>query len=195
MRHGLDVVAVGASAGGLHALRTLLSGLPGDFRPALLVVQHRKAAPGDALTNLLSARCLLNVKDALDKELLRPGVVYVAPPDYHLLVEHDLRLSLSVDVRVTYARPSIDVLFETAADACRSRLTGVLLTGANHDGTAGMRCIRDCGGLTIAQHPATAESPVMPCSAIEAGVVDHVLPLEQIAPFLVRSLQERVLER
>jgi two-component system chemotaxis response regulator CheB len=181
----LDVVALGASAGGLAALRVVLAGIPESFPAALLVVQHRTAGPDDMLAALLSAGCSLMVKDAEDKEIIRPGIVYVAPPDYHLLVEQNMQLALSVDMRVTFARPSIDVLFETAAEACRFHLTGVLLSGANHDGTEGMRCIRACGGVTVVQDPASAEFPAMPRAAIDAGVADHVIPVERIAPVLV----------
>ena len=179
-----QAVVVGASTGGLRALQTILGALPGDFPGAFLIVQHRKASAEDLLSSLLRRVCLLPVLTARDKTPIYPGHVYVAPANYHLLVESDQYLSLSVDARVSYARPSIDVLFETAAEVYGQCLVAVLLTGANHDGTAGMRKVSACGGLTIAQDPATAEASTMPQSAIDAGVVDHMLLLEEIADFI-----------
>lgn len=179
-----QVVAIGASTGGLGALQTILSALPADFPAALLIVQHRKAAAKDLLSEILGRTCLLGVQEATDKMLIRTGQVYLAPANYHLLVERDYSLSLSIDERVSYARPSIDVLFETAAEAYGKNLVGVLLTGANHDGTAGFRRIKAQRGLTIAQDPETAEAQTMPQSAIQAGVVDLVLSLEKIAGYL-----------
>ena len=183
--HAPQAVVMGASSGGLNALQTILGALPGDFPGAFLIVQHRKAAAEDIFSRLLRQVCPLPVLEARDKSQVYPGHVYVAPANYHLLVEHDKRLSLSIDERVSYARPSIDVLFETAAEAYGRCLVAVLLTGANHDGTAGMRKISACGGLTIAQDPATAEACTMPQSAIDAGVVDHVLLLDEITGFIV----------
>ena len=185
-RPGWDAVVIGASAGGLHALETVLGGLPAAFRPAVLIVQHRKSAPEDLLPSLLRKVCALPVRDVRDKEPIRPGMVYLAPPDYHLLVEVDFHLSLSVDDRVSFSRPSIDVLFESAAEAYGPRLVGVLLTGANQDGTAGLSKIMELGGGTIVQDPETAENSTMPRAAIAAGAAGHVLPLEAIAPFLVK---------
>jgi two-component system chemotaxis response regulator CheB len=124
------------------------------------------------------------VREVDDKDELRRGTVYVAPADYHLMVERT-HFELSVDAPVSYSRPSIDVLFESAADAFRDGVVGVLLTGANADGTEGLRRIRDFGGLTLVQDPETAERPEMPESAIRAGVVDRVVPIEGLASALV----------
>ena len=184
---GVTAVVMGASAGGLAAFQTILAGLPEEFPASVMVVQHRQAAAVDLLPDLLARVCPLPVESAADKTLLCPGQVYVAPPNYHLLVERGGSLSLSVDPRVSYARPSIDVLFETAAAAFGERLIGVLLTGANHDGTAGFRAIKNHGGLTVAQDPETAEARLMPLTAVRAGVVDVVLPLDEIAKFLVEA--------
>jgi two-component system chemotaxis response regulator CheB len=178
-------VVLGASTGGLHALQTILKALPVNFPGVILIVQHRKFVAEDLFLSLLRSICQLPAAEVIDKMAINPGHIYLAPPDYHLMIEQDRSLSLSIDPPVSYARPSIDVLFETAAETYREQLVGVLLTGANHDGTAGMRKIMQYGGVTIAQDPGTAESSIMPQSAIDAGVVDHVLPLSEIGPFLV----------
>jgi two-component system chemotaxis response regulator CheB len=177
-------IAIGTSVGGVNALQEVLAPLPADFTLPLLVVQHRLPAPDDFLAFSLNESCQLTVKEADDKEPIKPGFVYVAPANYHLLVEPDKTLSLSVDDKVCYSRPSIDVLFETAAEAYLSGLIGIILTGASNDGTAGFKKIKEKGGLTIAQNPATATSGVMPLSAIRENVVDKTLSLAEIASFL-----------
>ena len=179
-----EAVVIGASNGGLNALQTILSGLAGGFSGALLIVQHRKADVEDLLSQLLRRICPLPVLAVTDKLQIFPGHVYVAPANYHMLVERNKRLSLSVDAHVSYSRPSIDVLFETAAEAYRSSLLAVLLTGANYDGTAGIQKVKACGGITIAQDPISAESSIMPQSAIDSGCVDHIVPLAEIADFV-----------
>lgn len=178
------IVVVGASLGGFRALRELLGGLPPDFALPLAVVQHR-AAEVSSLAAMLQRSCPLRVSEPDDKQALQPGCVYLAPPGYHLLVEPG-SLALSTGEAVLYARPSIDALFESAADAYPGRAIGVVLTGSSTDGVEGLRRIRRGGGLAIAQDPATAESPVLPAAAIAAGAVDHVVPLAEIAPLLGR---------
>lgn len=175
-------IVVGCSAGGLRALRCLLAALPGDLPVPLLVVQHlgESAQP---MVDILAQYTPLSMKEAEDKEPLRSGTVYVAPGNYHMLVEKDYHLALSVDERVYYARPSIDVLFESAADVFASTLIGVVLTGANQDGTAGCRAIKKRGGVVIVQDPNSAEVDVMPRSAVTVGV-NHVLPVDEMAPLL-----------
>jgi two-component system chemotaxis response regulator CheB len=179
-------VVIGASTGGVNALQKVLAPLPADFALPILVVQHRLPAPDDFLTFSLNESCSLRVKEADEKELVKPGYVYLAPANYHLLVERDKTLSLSVDARVCYSRPSIDVLFETAAEAYRSGLIGIILTGASNDGTAGLKKIKEKGGLTIVQDPAAAESAVMPRSAIRGVSVDRILSLAEIASLLAQ---------
>jgi two-component system chemotaxis response regulator CheB len=181
-----EAIVIGTSVGGLNALQKILAPLPADFPLPMLVVQHRLPAPDDFLTFSLNESCPLTVKEADEKEPIKPGFVYIAPANYHLLVERDKTLSLSVDAKVCYARPSIDVLFETAAEAYLSGLIGIILTGANNDGTAGLKKIKEKGGLTIAQNPATAESGVMPLSAIRENVVGKILSLAEIALFLTQ---------
>jgi two-component system chemotaxis response regulator CheB len=186
-----EAVVIGASAGGLGALRKVLSPLPAEFRLPIMIVQHRAPSAVDFLSFPLNNICSLTIKEADDKDVLTPGFIYIAPANYHLLVEQDKTLSLSIDPRVRYARPSVDVLFETAAEAYRSGLIGIILTGANDDGTAGLRQIKAKGGLTIAQDPATAEAEVMPRAAIRAGVVDKVLSLSEISTFLSELTRQR----
>lgn len=185
-----ELVVVGASWGGMRAIGVLLSGLPTGFGAAVAIAQHRGVTSTGGLAHVLERTSGLPVKDADDKEPLRPGCVYLAPADYHLLVEPGA-FALSIDEHVQFSRPSIDVLFESAADAYGRRAVGVLLTGSNDDGAHGLRAIQRRGGLTIAQDPATAEAPAMPAAAISVGAADKVLPLTAIAPLLVELCGER----
>jgi two-component system, chemotaxis family, protein-glutamate methylesterase/glutaminase len=179
-----ELVAIGASWGGLHALETVLGGLPDGFRTPIAIAQHRAADSGSgALSRVLSLRSGLDVCEAGDKDAIEPGGVYLAPPDYHLLVE-PTGFALSTEAVVQHSRPSVDVLFESASDTYRERLIGVVLTGANEDGALGIERIKRLGGVTIAQEPSTAARPEMPAAAIATGAVDHVLALEDIAPKL-----------
>lgn len=180
------LVAIGASLGGLKALQTILAALPAGFPAAVAVVQHREKGADDTLAGLLQEASALPVGEVQDKDPIEAGRVYLAPPDYHLLVEGD-HFALSTEAPVAFARPSIDVLFESAADAWGSDVIGVLLTGANADGARGLKAIRGQGGLTAAQDPATAEAPAMPQAAIEAGAADRVLMLEEIGAFLIAA--------
>lgn len=181
---------LGASAGGQAALRRILGALGADFPAPLLVVQHRGPQGGEFLIRDLDEATALSVQEAEEKEPVRPGVVYVAPANYHLLVETDGHLSLSVGERVQFARPSIDVLFEAAADAWGPRLVGAVLTGANRDGSAGLRRVADRGGFALVQDPAEAESAAMPRAALAAVPEARVLPLMAIGPFLSLLFQE-----
>jgi two-component system chemotaxis response regulator CheB len=178
------LVVVGASWGGLRAVATLLEGLPPWFEPAVVVVQHRGPGPSLGLADALAGRSALPVVEATDKEPIRPGHAYLAPPDYHLLVERDA-LVLSIDEPEGFSRPSIDVLFESAADAYGAEVAGVLLTGASDDGANGLQRIRRRGGVGVVQDPETAERRRMPDAGIAAGGAHRVLPIEKIAAFLV----------
>jgi two-component system chemotaxis response regulator CheB len=176
---------MGSSWGGLHALETVLSGLPSHFRTPIAIAQHRSTDSGSgALARMLSVRSGLEVTDASDKEPIEAGRVYLAPPDYHLLVEPE-GFALSTEDMVQHSRPSIDVLFDSAADAYSDELAAVVLTGANADGAYGLRRVKRRGGVTIVQDPSTAEKRTMPDAAIATGAADHVLPLEQIASKLM----------
>lgn len=179
-----DLVAIGASWGGLHAIGTVLEGLPAGFPAAIVVAQHRGRADG-MLAELLDRHAALRVRDAEDKDALVAGEVLVAPPDYHLLIDGD-SVALSIDDPVAFSRPSIDVLLASAAASHGDRTIGVVLTGANADGAAGLRAIRECGGVTIVQDPETAERPEMPRAAIAACPGAQVRPLEAIAPELAQ---------
>jgi two-component system, chemotaxis family, protein-glutamate methylesterase/glutaminase len=186
-----DLVAVGASWGGLRALRVVLGGLPREFPAPVVVVQHRSAeSHPTALRDLLGAATRLTVHDAGDKQPLEPGCVYLAPPDYHTLVADD-HLELSVDAAVGHSRPSIDVLFETAAEARRERCAGVVLTGANADGARGLARIAELGGAAVVQEPRTAERAEMPRAALAAVPTARVVPLEAIPGALVELCDKR----
>jgi two-component system chemotaxis response regulator CheB len=182
----VKLVTIGASFGGLYALMDLLGAMTTDFPAPIVVVQHRSATERDEhrLAQVLSRYSALPVKDADHGEVARAGCVYLAPADYHLLIDAG-RFELTVDDVVQYSRPAIDVLFEAAARAYGREVVGVLLTGYGHDGTAGMAAIHAAGGVAIAQDPESALQPAMPRNAIEAGVVSEVLPLDAIAPRLL----------
>lgn len=186
---GYRLVVVGASAGGLHALRTLVSGLPADFSTPVVVVQHR-AKESELLCELLQECSHIPVHEVVDKMDMGPGV-YVGPPDYHLLVDEGF-FSLSCDEPVRYSRPSIDVMFESAADTYGMDVIGVVLTGANSDGSRGLRRIVDGGGYGVVQDPETAEVRVMPRSAAKEVPEACVLPLEEIGPHLAAIHGRRV---
>jgi two-component system chemotaxis response regulator CheB len=180
----VDLVAIGASWGGLHAIEAVLGALPGAFPAAIVVAQHRAPSEG-LLAGLLHRSTALEVRDAEDKDELRAGLVLVAPPDYHLLVE-DGTVALSVDDPVRFSRPSIDVLFVSVAEAHGDRAVGVVLTGSNPDGAAGLAAIRRRGGIAIVQDPDGAERVEMPRAALAACPDAQVRALEEIAPELVR---------
>jgi len=180
---GYDLVVVGTSWGGLAALRTLVGGLPDSFQMAVTLVQHRHRDSDQLLRSLLQERSTLRVYEVEDKMPLEHGHIYVAPPNYHTLVEPG-HFSLSTDAPVRFSRPSIDVTFSSAADSYTHRTVGIVLTGANADGADGLRRISDRGGLAIVQDPATAESPMMPAAAQKAVPRARVMSLEGIAAFL-----------
>lgn len=170
--------------GGSNALPILLKGLPKEFPVPLIIAQHRGKEADLVLLRILQDGCALPVCEPEDKEPIVAGRVYIAPADYHLLVEPG-NLALSTECPVHYARPSVDVLFESAADAYGNAVIGVVLTGANLDGAQGAARIKARGGLVVVQDPSSAERPEMPGAAIKAAPVDRILPLSQIAAFLV----------
>jgi two-component system chemotaxis response regulator CheB len=161
------LVVIGASWGGLHAVSTILAGLPKSFDTPVAIVQHRAKESDGLLVGLLQSTTSLQVCDVEDKEPIRAGHVYIAPPDYHLLVD-DGHFSLSLDAAVRYSRPSIDVAFASAAESCGAAAVGVLLTGANDDGARGLRRMVDRGGRALVQDPATAEVRTMPEAGLRA---------------------------
>jgi two-component system chemotaxis response regulator CheB len=184
----VGIVVIGASWGGLHALERLLGGLPAGFAAPVVVAQHRQSGAEELLAGLLGARTRLEVAEAEDKDRLVAGRVRLAPAGYHLLVD-DGHLALSIDQAVRHSRPSIDVLFDSAARAYRERAVGVVLTGANDDGARGLAALRARGGYAVVQDPDDAEMPDMPRAALLRAGADAVLPLDEIAPALVALVE------
>ena len=187
-RPPVEAVVIGTSAGGLAALSVLVAGLEATFRLPLLVVQHIPSGVPTQLAEIFQRKTGLHVKEADEKETVRGGTLYFAAPGYHLLVEQDTSLSLSQDDSVHFSRPSIDVLFESAADAWGERVAGILLTGANEDGAAGLEAIHRAGGLTIVQDPDEAEVDSMPRAALQRFAPNYILPLRDIHR-LLRELE------
>ena len=179
-----DLVVIGASFGGLNALTAVIGRLPAGFAGAVAIAQHRGADQPELLAHLPDRRCALPVRDAEDKDPLCPGRAYLAPAEYHLLVEAGW-LALSKEIAVHHSRPAIDPLFESAADAYRDRAIGVVLTGANSDGAAGLAAVGRRGGFTIVQDPDQAQRREMPDAAIAAATPDAIVGLDEIAPLLV----------
>lgn len=180
-----DLVVVGASLGGLDAITALLQALPAGFALPIAIAQHRSATPADGdLAAMWQHATPLRVREAEDKEPIRPGHVYIAPADYHLMVETPDRFALSTEAPLHWARPSIDVLFESAAEAFGERTIGVILTGASSDGSTGLSLIRSYGGCALVQRPQSAECDVMPRAALAATPVNHVLDLQELGRVL-----------
>ncbi|MFH0926089.1 MAG: chemotaxis protein CheB [bacterium] len=182
-----EIVVIGTSLGGLQALKILLSGLPKGFPLPIVIVQHRKEGTEDILTGLLQKECELPVIEPEDKMEIEPGKVYIAPCDYHLLVERG-SFAFSVEAKVLGSRPSIDVLFESAADAYAERTIGIILTGNSKDGACGLARIKERGGLAVVQEPASAEAEIMPDAAIRAVKADKILPLSEISCYLTQLI-------
>ena len=182
-------IVIGSSTGGMEALKIILEVLPKDFPVPILIAQHISPHSDNYLAKFLDNACKVSVREAEEKEKAIPGHVYLAPPNYHLLVEKDGFISLSVEARVSYARPSIDVLFESAAEAYKGGLIGIVLTGANSDGSKGLKRIKECRGLTIVQDPNTAQAEAMPRAAIGATNVDHIMPLTEIGQLLNKIIK------
>ena len=186
LRERIDGIVIGASAGGIEALSVLLPALPATLRPSLFIVLHLPRERPSLLAEIFRTRCAVPVREAEDKEPAEPGTVYFAPPDYHMLVEKTRQIALSTDEPVHYSRPSIDVLFESAADAYGERLLGIILSGGNQDGAAGLQAIHRAGGVTVVQEPDNAQVPVMIVSALQRERADFVLCLDDIAALLQR---------
>lgn len=181
----IEAVAIGASAGAVEALSAILPRLPADYPLPVLVVVHVPADRRSVLAALFQSKCRIAVREAEDKEPAVPGTIYFAPPDYHLRVEADRTLSLSADDPVLYSRPSIDVLFESAADAYGAALAGVVLTGANQDGARGLAAVAEAGGIALVEEPATACASIMPTAALKACPAARALSLDAIAACLL----------
>ncbi|SDI76153.1 two-component system, chemotaxis family, response regulator CheB [Pseudomonas flavescens] len=180
----LEAVVIGASAGGVEALLTLFEGLPANYGLPLVVVLHLPDGRDSLLPDLFARRLALRVKEAQDKEALQPGTLYFSAPGYHLCIESDRRFSYSRDEPRHYSRPSIDYLFESAADTYGANVMGVLLTGANQDGAAGLNTIKQRGGVTVVQDPQEAQVPTMPEAALALHRPDYLLSLRGILALL-----------
>jgi len=184
--HGKDIVVVGASTGGIEALKALVGGLPRDFPASVFVVLHTAPHGLGILPEILERAGPLPASNARDWEPIEPGHIYVAPPDYHLLVERTGHTRVTQGPKENRFRPAVDPLFRSAAYAFGPRVVGVVLTGWLDDGTAGLHAVKERGGTTVVQHPDDALAPSMPLNAIKHVEVDHILPLKEIAPLLVR---------
>ena len=183
-RQRFSSVVIGASAGGIEALKVLFSGLQPTFPIPVFVVKHIDAEADDSIVRYLNKNSRLPVSFAEDQKPVENGHIYLAPPGYHMLIEEDCSMSLCVDRKVAYSRPSVDVLFESAAEAYGSHLIAVVLTGANRDGSAGARHIKRQGGIVLVQDPATAEHEVMPRATLADTEVDGVMALPDLAAHL-----------
>lgn len=179
------MIVIGSSAGGIEALKRILPILPKGYPYSVAIVQHIGSESPQILAQFFSGICDLLVKEAEDKEKIETSCIYIAPVGYHLMVSEDFSFSLTVEEPVNYARPSIDVLFETAALAYRNQLIGIVLTGSNEDGAAGLTMIKQLGGVAIAQDPDTAQFAPMPLAAVKKAKPDLILPIEKISSFLV----------
>lgn len=185
----IEAIAIGASAGAIDALSTILPALPKNYPLPLMIVVHLPVDKNSLIVELFRRKCLIDVYEAEDKAPIQGGAAYFAPPDYHLLVEPHRHFALSSEEPVQYSRPSIDLLFESAADAYAEHLLAVVLTGANRDGSHGLRCICDAGGQAIVQNPSTAYASAMPLAAAEACPEASRMTLEQIAAFLKAAVK------
>jgi two-component system, chemotaxis family, protein-glutamate methylesterase/glutaminase len=179
-----EAVVIGASAGALEALSAILPSLPANYRLPVIIVVHVPRDKKSVMAEIFQAKCSIEVREAEDKEPILGGTAYFAPPDYHLLVETDKSLSLSDDEPVFYSRPSIDVLFESAADAYGPGLIAIVLTGANRDGATGLKAVAEAGGTAIVQSPEGAYASAMPEAAIAECPAARVLSLKEIAAYL-----------
>ena len=184
-RATFEVIAIATSAGGLKALSQVLAALPADFPPAIVVVQHLDPRHRSLMADILSRRSNLPVKQAEENDKLRPGTVYIAPPNKHLLVNPDGSISLTQSELVHFVRPSADLLFESVAGSFKNRAIAVVLTGTGSDGSMGVQAIKKMGGTVLAQDESSSEFYGMPNAAIQTGCVDFVLSLSEIPPALI----------
>lgn len=178
-------IVIGVSAGGFEVIKKLVSSLPSEFSLPIIIVQHIGESTGSEWVEILNKQSLIRVKEADEKEAITGGTLYLAPPNYHLLVEGDRTFTLTIDERVNYARPAIDILFETAAEVFGSNLVGIVGTGANFDGAKGLLRIKEYGGVTIVQDPGTAEVDVMPKAAITTAGPHLILSIDEIIQYII----------
>lgn len=181
-----EAIVIGTSAGGLQALSVLFERIPAAYPIPIIVVQHRSKDSRYLLEEVLQSKCAITIKQADEKEHVHSGMIYIAPPDYHLFIETDKTFSLSTDRPVCFSRPSINILFESAAIAYRDKLLGIILTGTNDDGAAGIRTIGQHDGLTIAQNPSEAQFPFMVEASIKTRQVHYIWSLATIRNYLLK---------
>ena len=184
------MVVIGGSAGSLDVVLSIVSQLPSPTQATIVVIVHRKNAPESPLASLLASRTSLPVKEVEDKEPILPGTIYLAPADYHLLLESKGSFSLDCSEKIHYSRPSIDITFESAAEQFCPSLVGILLSGANADGAEGLLRIREGAGFTVVQDPKTAEIDYMPRAAIDCGAACAVVPAKDLGPYLKALLEK-----
>ncbi|MCE7038855.1 chemotaxis protein CheB [Dyadobacter sp. CY312] len=184
VKNPVKIVVIGGSAGSLEVLFRLLPLLTKNLSVPILIILHRRSTADSSLSDLLGSKTTLPLQEADDKDQILPGNIYLAPADYHLLVEKDFTLSLDYSEKVNFSRPSLDVTFETVADVYGRSAVGIILSGANEDGTAGLLAIKKAGGLVIAQDPETAQMPVMPQNVINFIGVDFIYGIEEIANYI-----------
>jgi two-component system, chemotaxis family, protein-glutamate methylesterase/glutaminase len=184
-RQAISAIVIGTSAGGVEALTRILPSLPASMPVAILIVVHIPRERPSLLTDIFRQKCVMRVEEGIDKADIKPGHIYFAPADYHMLVDAGPQIALSVDDVIQFSRPSIDVLFESAADVYGKNLLGILLTGGNEDGASGLAYIARCGGTTVLQDPAEAASAAMPEGALRGMTPTHVLRLDEIAALLM----------
>lgn len=188
VKNDYRLIVIGGSAGSLEVILKMLPGLPGQLPVPIVIVLHRKNSNDTLLSDLLSTRTALRVKEAEEKEAIHPGYLYIAPADYHLLIENDYTFSLDDSEKINYSRPSIDATFETAADVYNHSLIAILLSGANTDGVEGLKKIKQAGGLTIVQEPDTAEVSYMPQQAINNVDIDIIADASSMSRVLAELL-------
>jgi two-component system chemotaxis response regulator CheB len=182
------VIVIGGSAGSLEVILDITNRLPLFATVIIIIVVHRKIDNDSILENLVAHKTLYAVKEVEDKDAIIPGTIYIAPPDYHLLIENKDTFSLDSSEKVHFCRPSIDVTFESVAEIFTNRVMGILLSGANADGAAGLACIKEMGGHTLVQNPETAEMSIMPQQAINRNIVDSIAEPTQISEAIVRFI-------
>ncbi|WEK34596.1 MAG: chemotaxis protein CheB [Candidatus Pseudobacter hemicellulosilyticus] len=189
----IELIVIGGSAGSLDVILKQLPALRDNLPVAILLVLHRKAGSSneDILVDLLSTKTSWKVREAEEKEMITQGTIYVAPADYHLLLESDQSFSLDVSEKVNYSRPSIDITLESAAEVYGARLLAILLSGANADGAEGMQAVKTAGGLCVVQDPASAEVGYMPQQAIDQVMVDKIVPADHLAAFINELFPEQ----
>lgn len=188
----IDIVVIGSSSGGISALEKLLKAFDNKLDVTIVIAQHMSPDSGDSIKKLLKKYSTIELKEPIDKEELQSGCIYIAPADYHLLIERAGYFAVNLGPKVNFCRPSVDLLFETAAEAFPERVLGVVLTGANGDGTEGCRHIKKFNGLVVAQNPDEAQINVMPLSVINAGLADYVLSLKEISDMINRLCKKKV---